>query len=111
METTLQTRSKHYGSPERMPGQVDRPPSHDVNERRQVQNIFRDAVHRARGPAAVSVSAEVGRQDAEVIQKRSHNTVPTPPVIAAAVHEDQVRLSVVAPVPEVEFEAVRVVIL
>ena len=94
-----------------MPHKVDRPTPDDIDERRQIKDILRDAVHRTGGPAAVAVPAEVGRQDSKVSEKRPDYPIPAARVVAAAVHEDQVRLAVVTPVPEVELQAMRVVVL
>jgi len=94
-----------------VPHKIDRPTSDNIDERRKIKDILRNAVHRTGSPAAVAMSTEVRCQDPEIREKGSDDPVPTARVVAAAVDKDQVRLAVIAPVPEVELQTMGVVVL
>jgi hypothetical protein len=57
------------------------------------------------------MSAEVRCQYPEIREKSPDDPVPTARMVATAVDKDQVRLAVIAPIPEVELQAMGVVVL
>ena len=94
-----------------MPDEVDGMPSDDVNKSREIQNEFGNAVHGAGRPTAVSVPAEVWGDHPEIPAERLGYHIPAARMVAASVQEEEIRLAVVSPVPEMELEPVGVVIL
>jgi hypothetical protein len=48
------------------------------------------------------------RADPEIATKSLRNSIPTPGVIHTAMDQDQIRFSIVSPIPEVQFQPVRI---
>ena len=80
----------------------------DVDHRAHVEHVFGDGVERAGRPGAVAVAAEVEGIDVEIVAKGAGDPVPVAGVVESAVDEQERGFGVVAPVPELEFEAVGV---
>jgi hypothetical protein len=57
------------------------------------------------------MTAQVGSNDSKVGDEGLGDSIPAPCVITAAVNEKEVGLAVVAPIPEVQLQAVRIVVL
>ncbi len=54
---------QHDDASERVTNDADRKVVDDVEQRRQIENVFGDTIHRARRPGAVAVSAQIERVD------------------------------------------------
>src|ERR1700694_4941291 len=79
-----------------------------IRQSRQVQHVFGNAVKRSRSPRAVSVAAQIERINVKVFTERSSHPIPVAGVVETAMHQQERRLAVLAPIPELQFEAVRV---
>src|SRR5713226_9321574 len=76
-----------------------------VDELRQVVDVARHRVATVRGPLAVAVAAEVGRDHVPVVAERLRRPVPVAAVVAPAVEQHERRLLAVAPVHVVKPQA------
>src|SRR5215467_8869393 len=94
-----------------MADQVDREVIYYVGQRGQVQDMFGDGVRRSGSPRAVAVSAKVDGIDVEILAQLASDPVPIARVVQASVDQDKAGLSIVAPVPEGDFQSVRVVVV
>ena len=94
-----------------MPDQVNGKISNDVGQSGKIQDIFGNAVHRARRPGAVAVAAEIDGVNMEVLAQRAGHPVPIAGVIESAVHQHERGLAVLSPIPEVQLEAMRIVVV
>ena len=66
---------------------------------------------RARRPSAVAVAAQVHGVDVEVFAQRARHPVPHAGVVQAAVNQDERGFAVLPPIPELKFQAMRVVVV
>src|SRR2546422_6900565 len=80
----------------------------DVEQDRQIEDVFGDAVERPRGPRAVAVPAQIERVDVIVLAQGTRHPIPVPGMIQPAVNQHQRRLRVLTVVPELELQAVRI---
>ena len=92
-----------------MADQVNREVVDDVDQRRQIQHVFGDAIERARRPGAVAVAAQIHGVDVKMLAERARHPIPVAGVIQTAVDQHQSGLAVLSPIPELELEAVGVV--
>jgi hypothetical protein len=96
---------------QRMAHEINRRCIDDVRERRKVKHMFGYAVERSRSPLTVTMPAEIYSVDVKFFAERSRYPVPVASVVQPPVNKDQRRLSLIAPIPEVEFQAVRVIVV
>ena len=78
----------------------------DIEQRREIENVFDQTVHRSRRPCAVPVASQIERVDVIVLAQRARYPIPVASVIQAAMHQYQSGLSVLAVVPELQFQSV-----
>jgi hypothetical protein len=104
-------------STERVTDEMDGGAAQDVDEGRNIQNMFGDAVAGTGSPGAIAVTAKVHGVDVEMPAKRAGHPIPVAGVIEAAMHKKQrgeagVSARVVlAPIPELQLEAIGIVIV
>src|SRR5258708_26127732 len=99
---------QHNHPTQRVAYEANRELANNVEQRGEIEDMLGDAVHGPRGPGAVAVSAQIERIDVVVFAKRARNPVPVAGVVQPAMHQHQSGLVVLAVVPELELEAVRI---
>ena len=55
--------------------------------------------------------AQIHGVDVEMLAQRARHPVPVAGVIQAAMHQEQRRLAVLSPIPELQFQAIGIVIV
>src|SRR5580698_9822623 len=80
----------------------------DVEQGRQIKNVFDEAVHRSWSPRAVPVTSQIERIHAVMLAQRARDPVPVAGVIQAAVDQHERGFSVLSVVPELQFQPVGV---
>jgi hypothetical protein len=83
-----------------MTEQPDREIINDVQQRREIEDVFRNPVRRTGRPSAISVAAQIQRVHVIMLAQRSGHPIPVPSMIEAAVHQDKRRLCILSVVPE-----------
>src|SRR5262245_56565962 len=91
---------------ERMAYDVDWEIVDDVSQRRHVQHMFGNRIERARCLRTVAVPAQVERVDVEIVAQGPRHPIPIARVVEAAVYQQQRRLALRAPIPELQLEPV-----
>src|SRR6185369_584108 len=99
---------QHDDAAERMSDKADRELINDIEQRREIEYMFRDAIHGAGSPGAVAVSAQVQSVDVIMLTQGARHPVPVARVVKAAVDEHQRGLAVLAVIPELELQPVRI---
>jgi hypothetical protein len=80
----------------------------DVQQRRKIEDVFDEAVHRARGPCAIAVAAQVERVDVVTFPQRTRDPVPIAGVVQAAMDQHQRGLPILPVIPELQLQPVRI---
>ena len=80
----------------------------NIGQRRKIQHMFGDAIQRARRPRAISMAAQIQRVDVIIVAQRARHPIPVARMVQAAVNQDQRRLALRAPIPELKLQAVRI---
>jgi hypothetical protein len=83
----------------------------DVRKRREIEYVFTDAVKRSRRPLAVSVASKINGVDVKLFAKGPGYPVPVASMIQTSVNKDERRLALIAPIPEVKFQPVGVIVV
>src|SRR5712671_5676903 len=91
-----------------MSDKADRKLVDDIEQRGKIEHMLGHAVHGARSPGAVAVSAQVERIDVVMLAQRARHPVPVARVVQAAVDEYQRGLAVLSVIPELQLQSVRV---
>ena len=86
-------------------------PAQQINQRRDIEHVFRDAIARPGRPGAVAVAAQIHGVDVKMLTEGAGHPIPIARVIQAAVHQEQRRLAVLSPVPELQLQAMGIVIV
>ena len=95
----------------RMTHQIDRGGVDYVCECGEIKHVLRDAVECARRPLAVAVTSQVDCVNVIMLTQGSRHPIPIASVIQSAVNQDQRRLVFIAPIPKVQLQPVRVVVV
>ena len=82
--------------------------ANDISQGGNIQHVFSDAVERARRPTAIPMATQIQRIDMKILAERSSDPIPVAGVIQTAVYQQKWWFTVAAPIPELQFEAVRV---
>src|SRR5258708_34405521 len=94
-----------------MAHQITRKIADDVGEGGEVEQVFRDAVERAGSPLAIAMAAKIHGVDVKMFAECASDPIPVAGVVQTAVNEDEGGLAFLSPVPELQFEAVGVVVV
>jgi hypothetical protein len=99
---------EHDAAAERVAHETNGKIVDDVEQSGKIEDMFGDVIHGAGGPSAIAVSAEVKGVDVIVLAEAAGDPVPIAGVIERAVNENQRRLGILAVIPELKLEAVRI---
>jgi hypothetical protein len=97
---------RHDETAERMANEVDREIVDDIEQRREVQNIFGERIHRALRLRAVAVASQIERIYVIVAAQTGGDPVPVSGVVQSTVNQDQRWFAVSAEIPELQLQAV-----
>jgi hypothetical protein len=102
---------QRHDAAERMANDIYRKCVDDIGQRRQVQDMFGDAIQCARRPRAVAVPAQIERVDVIIVAQGAGDPIPASRVIETPMHQKHGGFAVRSPIPELQFETVRIKIM
>src|SRR5580704_14327819 len=73
--------------------------------------MFGDAIDGAGRPGAVAMPAQVHGVDVKMLAERARHPVPVAGMIQAAMHQQERRKAILSPVPELQLQAIGIVIV
>src|SRR5262249_3554178 len=80
----------------------------DIGEDGEIEYVLGKRVERTRRPSAVAVAAQIECVDVIILAQIAGHPIPIARVITSAVDENERRLVLAAPIPELKLEAVGV---
>ena len=93
---------------EGMPDEANREIVDDIQQRGEIEHMFGGTIHRARGPAAITMATQIERINVILVGEGSCYPIPIAGVVEGAVHEDERGLVVLAIVPKLQLKTVGV---